>query len=189
MEAGAAGGVQQPPKRVPGIGEDAPEGLVRAAQGEDLNGAEERSALSYLLGATKRPSARVPIDFWTEQGMVQMYVVLKAVDGRRLEQIDAENRRGDGPFAKLDKTGFNVGVLMEAIERFENTDGSAQVKLTDEEFVGGIPGGPAIALETRFKYQPGLLDSLVEKVNELSAFTQDRVGGAQRVLVDAAGNS
>lgn len=191
MDVGTAGTrtADEAPARTPGVEDEAPEGVHRAAAGQEVSGREERDALEWFLGATKRPGARVPVTFWTPEGDRRMFCVLRAVDGRRMDQLDTENRMGDGPFAKLDTMGFNVAVLLEAIEAFTTEDGSYSIRPTDEAFIGAMPGGASVALEQRFKYQPGILDSLVEKVRELSAYNSDRVGGAQRVLVDAAGNS
>lgn len=184
------------PDRAPGEAEQpedpalagAPEGVREAAEGGKLTDAEEHGALHWLLGPTTRPKARVPVTLATEAGDKRLIIGLVALDGRRIQQLDDENRKGDGPFAKLDTVSFNVALACEAIAYFEDETGQ-QIKPDSEEFIGGMPGGLSAAMELRFKYAPGILETLGERVRELSAYSPDRVGQAQRVLVDVAGNS
>jgi hypothetical protein len=185
-------GSTPPPARTPGVDDDAPEGVHRAAAGGSVTDAEEYGALDWYLGATQRPVAEVPFQFWTPKGEKKMTVKLRALDGARIQQIDTEHRNGSGPFATLDKVGFAAQLFAESAELLYDEKGNS-IDLTSEEgrarYVGGAPGGMKTAVQLRFKYQEGILESLGDRVQDLSGYSTDRVGAAQRVLVDTAGNS
>lgn len=176
------------PPRTPGVEEEAPEGVHRAAADQPVSDAEEYDALDWFLGATQRPTATVPVQLWTPKGDVEMTWKIRAVDGARIQQIDDEHRTGSGPFAKLDKIGFAAQLVSESAVEIWGAKGK-RVKVDSEEFIGAAPGGLASAVRLRFKNQEGLLESLGDRVQELSGYSADRVGAAQRVLVDTAGNS
>lgn len=162
---------------------DAPPEIRAVAAGQEINtGAEEKAALDWFLGATKPLEYSVPVDFETPAGMKKLIFNLRQVDSGRLEEIDEENRKGDGPFSKLDVQAFNVAAIVEATLSVTDETGN-EVKLTDERFLGGIPS-PDLALRTRFKYQGGLLEHVVDRIREKAGFSSDRVGAASRSLVE-----
>jgi hypothetical protein len=171
-----------------GLPEDAPDAVASLANGGKVDSEGERSALDYFLGKTYRPEYTVPVEFETPDGMKTLTFRLWALDDRELQRIDAKHRKdADSPFAKLDSTGFNAELVSKATKYI--TDGSGRRVAADSaEFVGEIPD-PVAAMELRFKYQPGLLDGLSEEIRKLSAYSRDRIGSAQRALVDAAGGS
>lgn len=188
----AAAGTQNQPtsaaeREALGLPEETPGSVVRAATGEKVDAKGEESALDFFLGATYRPEYTVKVEFETSAGMRPLTFRLWALDDRELQRIDAAHRKdADSPFAKLDATGFNAEMVSKATKYI--TDGARRIAPDSEEFVGQIPD-PVAAMELRFKYQPGLLEGLAEEIRKLSGYSRDRVGSAQRALVDAAGNS
>lgn len=164
----------------------APEGLDQAARGVPIGEDAEHDVLSFLLGKTHRPEADVKVEFETPEGLLPMTFRIRALDERTMDKIDAANRAGDGPFSKLDRGGFNAGVIAEALVHVEA--GGRTVKPDSEEFRGSAVN-TQVAIEGRFRYQPGILEQVVEEVRKLSAYNPERVGTAQRVVKAAAGNS
>lgn len=175
------------PPPAPELPEDVPPALRTAAQNGEIDGQGETDALDYLLGATKRPEYTLTFQYETPAGRLERLIFrFRGMDARRIEEIDVENRQGDGPFAKLDQTGFNAQVAHEAVFAILNPKTNREV--TAEEFIGDAPT-PQLGWEMRFKYQPGILDGLVAQIREKAGFNADRVGNASRALVEAAGNS
>lgn len=179
MEAGTA------PANTPAAEDDGPgaAAIQRAASGAELTGAEERSALDWLLGATVAMEYDVTVQYDTPDGLKPLIFHFRQLDGARIDEIDAEHRRGDGPFAKLDVQAFNAALVAEATVFFTDPSG----KRTDprsEEFRGGVPS-PALAVQARFKKQSGLLEGVAGAIREASAYGPDRIGTAQRALVEA----
>lgn len=183
MEAATAAPKQSPPEQAPAV----PESVTRAAAGEKVKGKDERSALDWLLGATTALEYEVTVQYDTPAGTRPLTFRLRQVDASTFDRIDKANRLGDGPFAKLDVATFNAELLSEATVSIKDGSGRT-VDPRGQEWLGGAPS-PALAMALRFKYQPGLLDALVEEVRKISAYSPDRVGTAQRVLVDAVGGS
>lgn len=157
--------------------------LSAAASGEKIDGAAEKSALDYLLGPTVALEYDVKVDYETEQGTMPLTFRFKQLDPSTFERIDTENRKGDGPFAKLDVSGFNVDLVTEATLFIMDASGR-QVDIRSQDFLGGIPS-PAMAMSIRFKNQGGLLDGIVDEVRRVSGYSADRVGTAQRAVVQA----
>lgn len=163
-----------------GLPADAPASVRDVADGRKTE--DERGALDWFLGSTRRLEYDVPVQFDTPEGMKTLIFHLRQVDGDRLQALEDENRQGDGPFAKLDVMGFNAAIVCEATAFVTDASGR-QVELSSQEFTGGVPS-PVLALQTRFKTQPGILDGLAERIRAKAAFGGDRVGSAQRSLVE-----
>jgi hypothetical protein len=180
MTTQVAGGSSQKSDTEPEPG--LPDPIRKAAEGGSLDAREERDALDWLLGATKPLEYTVPVQYDTPDGQREIRFRIRQLDGSTIEAIDAANRKGDGPFAKLDVQGFNAELATEATLWLE-TD-TRKVEIRSDEFMGGMPA-PALAMALRFKYQPGILEGLAEKIREASAYSNDRIGNAQRVLVEA----
>lgn len=154
--------------------------LERVARGQDLTAQEEHEALEFLLGATTALEYEVPVTLETDRGPRPLRARIRQVDDTVFQRADEANRAGDGPFGgKLNVTGFNAAVLEKALIALNDQP------VDTERFVGGHPKGLQGAITLRFKNQPGLLDTLVDRVREVSGYKQDRVGKAQRVLVEA----
>lgn len=183
MDAGTK--QQQPGSDLP---DGAPESLQDAANGKAVDAQGESDALEFLLGATFRPQYNCRVEFETPAGMRSLTFRLWALDDRELQRIDAAHRKdADSPFAKIDSTGFNAEVVSKATRWIQDGSGR-KVEPDSREFVGEAID-PVLAMEVRFKYQPGLLEGLAEEIRKLSAYSRDRIGTASRVLVDAAGGS
>lgn len=161
---------------------DAPREVRQAALGKELDPADESSALDWFLGATQRLEYDVPVQWETPKGMKTLIFHLRQVDGDRLQELDEENRTGDGPFAKLDTMGFNAAAAAEAT-LYLSDDTGRKVPVDSQEFLGGVPS-PATAMRARFKTQPGILETLAERIRAKAGYSADRVGGAQRALVE-----
>lgn len=162
--------------------------IERAAAGdESLTGKDERDALDFLLGATRALEYNVTVQYDTPDGLKPLIFHIQQLDAARIDTIDAENRVGDGPFAKLNVREFNAALVTEATVYLQ-TPGGRRIMVPSEEFLGGAPSGP-MAMGLRFKYQPGILEGMAEVIRGVSAYSPDRVGSAQRVLVEAGKDS
>lgn len=185
-EQGQEQGLEQPQTaeqaRVAALPADAPPEVRKAAAGKTLDVEEEQGALDWFLGPTRRLEYDVTVQWETPRGMRPLTFHMHQVDGDRLQEIDEANRQGDGPFSKLDTQGFNAEAVVEACMYFTDQTGR-KVKPTEEAFTGGMPN-PVLAMRTRFKTQPGILEHLAERIREKAAFSADRVGGAQRSVVE-----
>lgn len=186
MEAGTS--QDQQPGSAPGGLTGAPPELERAAAGRVPSEDGERSVLDYLLGKTHRPESFVTVKLDTQDGLKDMRVYIRALHERKFEELDAANRDGDGPFSKLNRAAFDAAVVAEALIKLEDPESGSSVTADSPEFLGGVPSIP-LAVEGRFRYQPGLIGQLAERVREISGYAPERVGTAQRVIKAAAGNS
>lgn len=160
-----------------------PPELDAAASGEQITGAEEMSGLDWLLGATTALEYDVPVDYDTPHGMTQLTFRIRQLDPGVIDTIDAEHRKGDGPFSKLDVPAFNAALVEKGTLYIADATG----KKTDprsEQFRGQIPS-PAIAMGLRFKNQGGLLEGVADQIRRVSGYSNDRVGTAQRAVVEA----
>jgi hypothetical protein len=162
--------------------------VEKAARGEELTDAEEKGALAYLLGPTKAVTYKAPVAIETQDGEKTLYVHFAQQDGAKIIALDTEHRTGEGPFARLNVPEFNIALVQEALTHLTDTTG-ARVNLKSPEFIGGHPEGLAGALRLRFKVQRGIFNDLAAEIQRVSGYGGDRVGTAQRSLVDAAGNS
>lgn len=160
-----------------------PEELRNAAAGEQLTAGEEKDALDFLLGPTPRLSYHVTVQYMTQDGLKPLTFHFLPQDPSKFEELDAANRKGDGPFAKLDSYGYVVDVIVEATTHISGASGR-KVDIRSAEFLGGVPA-PHLALMTRFRGQGGLLESVVEEIRKVSGYNADRVGTAQRSMVEA----
>lgn len=171
---------QQPQAVLP---PDAPTAVVDGANGREPEASDERDALDWFLGATVALEYDVPVKYETPGGMTTLTFHLKQLDGDRIEEVDVENRSGDGPFGRLDTLSFNAQLVAEATVYIQSESGR-KVEPMASEFLGGIPS-PVLAMKLRFKKQPYLLEHLADRIREKAGFSPDRVGSAQRSLVDA----
>jgi hypothetical protein len=181
-----------PDKGAPGVPEDAPDALHRAAGGDsaaaDLNGHEERSALDWLLGATQAPEFDVNLEYDTPDGLKPIVFHLKGLDDKKIEEVEERNRTGEGPFAKLNVGAFNAELTAEALMYVLDPKTGRKIDPGSTEFRGDIPS-IALALEGRFRYQPGLLEGVAERIREKAGYARGRVGTAKRAVTAAVGGS
>jgi hypothetical protein len=165
-----------------------PEALEQAAQGHKLDRDDEKSVLDYLVGATHRPESYVDVQLDTKGGRKRLRVHLRSLDERKMDEIDRAHRTGDPPFQQLDMAAFNAAMVAEACTAFEDPETGGRVNPNTPDFIGQAPN-LEVAMEARFRFQPGLLSSLAEEVRRLSAYSPDRVGSSQRMIQTAVGNS
>lgn len=161
-----------------------PDALVKAQAGEMLTNGEEKTGLDWFLGQTHRLAYWIDLQFETPDGMRPIRFHFHALDPSKFDELDASNRRGDGPFAKLDQYLFAVDVLVEAATHVSDVEDKRLVEIRSQEFMGGIPS-PQLAMITRFKGQGGLVESMVEEIRKVSGYNQERIGSAHRSVVEA----
>lgn len=182
-------------------GEDEP-GLAEvkaAADGAELDGAEEKSALDFLLGSPTPRRYYVDVDFDTPEGVKKLRWTLKAIDARKIDEIEERNRNEST--GTLDVTTANCQLVAEASVSLSDPDGANEVGVSDPEFLTmrlrrtGEEGlhehrfaSPADAIEARFRTQLGLVAGVASRIREKAGWDPERVGKAQRVLVEASGN-
>jgi hypothetical protein len=171
----------------------APDALAEAARGrvdeDHPDGAGEKDALDFLLGATKPLSFDVPVKYDTDNGRRDVIFHVRQVDGDRILALEKEHRRGDGPFAELDDVAFNAALVAEATIAIIDRKSGREVDPKSEAFVGGAPGGPAMAVKVRFKFQSGLLDGVAGQIRSVSGYNPSRVESANAAIRDAVGSS
>jgi hypothetical protein len=173
-----------------GLPDGAPDALLAAARDEEVNGKGESEALDFLLGRTQPLLFDVPVKYDTPTGQKKIVFVVRQVDGERLLELEKEHRKGDGPFAELNDVAFNAAVVSEACVVIEDPSvEGAEIDPKTEQFIGNAPGGPAMAMQLRFKYQAGLLDGVAGQIRSVSGYNPTRVESANRSIRDAAGNS
>lgn len=194
MEAGAAkvGSPQREPSE--DLPPDAPDGLRAAANGEDaakkVSGAEEHSAVAFLLGQQRAPKYKVPVQFDTDVGTLTLQWTIRALDGKtidRIERANTDDSKGPLDPDAVDDLRANAELVAEATVQIEDATG-AVTKVNDPDFLNGLVSG-ADALMARFHWQSGLLTGMASQVRRASGWAPDRIGEATRVMVDAAGNS
>lgn len=171
-----------------GLPQGAPEEVAGArVPGVKMTASEERSALDWLLGPTVALEFDVPIDYETPVGLQKLTFRIRQMDPQRIDQIDAANRRGDGPFARLDAPSFQADLVSEATVYI--TDGSGRrFDPRGDAWMGGAPS-PSLAMALRFRFQGGLLEALVDQVRAISGYSGDRVGTATRAMVEVGKDS
>ena len=163
---------------------------VRGATSPDqMTGKQEKSAIAWLLGPVAPLPYHVDVKYDTPEGLKLLRFHMTQLDAAELEVIEKRNRSGDGPFAELNTRVYNAQVVTAATRYIEDPNAEdSRMEFTDPAFRMGIPD-PAIAVEKRFAFQPGILRGLVAEIREMAGNSEDRIGTAQRALVDAAGNS
>lgn len=187
-----SGSPQEPAKRSDVLPDDAPEAVRQAADGEaeKVKVGGEKTALDWLLGATRPVEYDVPVKFDTPEGPKELVFHIRQLDGKTIIDTEDEHRKGTGPFAELDDIAFNADLVAKATLHFTDPSGR-KIDPRSAEFLGENPFGPAIAMEARFRFQPGLLDGVAGEIRKVSGYAPDRVGAAERstdrVLGEALG--
>lgn len=180
--------------REAGNGETGRENLEHAAQGADLNGAEEKSALDWLLGDPVPLEHTIPVDFETPRGMVKLTFLSKRIDPKRIDTIEAENLMASG---RVDRLTADIQIVAESC--YAVTDASGEVKqLNSDSFrtmnvrnpSGNIEelklASKAMALEKRFVGQEGVLTLVAAEIRRLAGYDTSRLGQSQRRLVEGS---
>lgn len=178
-------------------GEHEPGELAVEAYARDHEGLtedDERDALDFLLAPKPPRQYAVPVDYDTESGVRPLKFIITGLDGRRIDAIEQANR--SATTGVLDQITADCQIVAEAAVGIEGRPGH-RVALDSEEYLtirrpGKEPvklASPADALEARFKTQLGLISGVAREVRRISGYDPQRVGIAQRRLVEAAGNS
>lgn len=171
----------------------APASVHRAAGDEKLSPTDERDAIYWLLQPARATHWRSRVLYQTPEGERPVWWYLKSLDPGKIEAIERRNQEGDGPFARLNAPAANAEIVDAATEKIEDCASGRSIDIEDER-IRTTPTGEMIAsrseaLRLRFHFQGGLLAYLAEEVRRLSGFSADRVGAAERVLVETVGNS
>lgn len=197
-------GVGEPPTKDPrdranGLDAAAPQSVVDVARGHKVDGAGERSAVRHLLGQQRAPKYKVRVDFATDDGDVRLWFYVKSLGSKRIDQI--ENAHTDKTKVtatgepESDQLAINAEIVADATMTISDDEPGtpayetgAKTKPDDREFLSGMVTAAA-ALQARFHWQEGLLTGVAREVRRISGWAPDRVGQAERVLVDVAGGS
>lgn len=182
--------------RVASGGDPGAEMVNHAAQGATLDSVEEKSALDWLLGDPKPIIYNVPVQYETPAGMVPMTFVLRQIDARKIDAI--EQKHVNQATGVLNQFDANVELIAEATLFITDPSGK-QMKLDSEEFrrakrrdpttgeiVPFVLASGTLALERKFRMQLGLLNGVGVQIRRVAGFDTERVGKAQRRLVDAS---
>lgn len=168
---------------------------------EELTEENERDALDYLLAPKPPRLYGVTVQYDTEDGLRPLTFVIRGMDGRRLDAI--EQAHVSEATGLIDRISADCHLVAEGTVWLEVAGSDRQVKLDSAEFLTirrpreGHPetmeehrlSAPPDALEARFKTQLGLLSGVSRELRRISGYDPERVGVAQRRLVDAVGNS
>lgn len=171
----------------------APPSVHRAAGNEKLDPTDERDAIYWLLQPARATHWRCRVLYQTPEGERPVWWYLKSLDPGKIESIERRNMDGEGPFARVNSVMANPEIVDAATEKIEDCATGRSINIEDER-IRTTPEGEMIAsrseaLRLRFHFQGGLLAYLAEEIRRLSGFSADRVGAAERVLVEMVGNS
>lgn len=174
---------------------DAPAAVRDLARGHKVDPSGERSAVKYLLGQQKAPRYKVPVEFATDDGDVRLWFFIKSLDSKRIDQIEKAHSDQAKVMGDVDELAVNAELVADATISISDGEpgtpayeSGAVTNPMDDTFRNGLPSG-ADALQARFHWQEGLLAGLSTQVRRISGWAPDRVGQAERVLVDVAGGS
>jgi hypothetical protein len=167
---------------------------------EELTDENERDALDFLLAPKPARLYDVKVTYETEDGPRPMVFVIRGHDGRKIDDIETSNR--SEVTGRFDQITADCQLVAAATAFIEGRPGH-RVELTSSEFLTvrvpnpDRPGetmehtfaSPADAIEARFRTQLGLVSGIAQQIRRVSGYDPQRVGMANRRLVNAAGNS
>lgn len=188
-----------PRDRAAGVDPAAPAAVLDVARGHETTPAGERSAVGFLLGQQKAPRYKIRVDFATDDGDVKLWFFVHSLDSKLLTRLERngtdETKVTATGMPEVDNEAISAAVVAEATISISDGepgtsgyDVGAKVKPTDAAFMAGNVSA-ALALQQRFHWQEGLLSGIASQVRRISGWAPDRVGQAERVLVDTAGGS
>lgn len=178
-----------------GGGDTGREMIAHAAQGATLSASEEKSGLDWMLGGPVQMEHTIPVDYETPDGMRKVTFVTKMIDARVIDEI--QQRHVNDATGKLDKLSADIEVVAAATKYITDST-ERRIELTSDEYltvqrrdprgelVAHKLASPHLALEYRFKGQEGLFGGVALKIQQVCGYNPERVGSAQRRLVDAA---
>jgi hypothetical protein len=172
-----------------GLSPGAPSAVRDAAAGGELSAEGNRSAVAWLMQPQRPAKFRVKTQFETEDGTKDLTFRIRQVDSKDIDAI--EKRNINETSGRLNRVVANAEIV--ALACFELVDDTgATVDPTADEFRTTPDGkklpSKAVAFEQRFFYQEGILGQVADEVRRICGWSPDRVGTAQRELVEAAGN-
>lgn len=167
-----------------GLPPDAPEAVREAAAGGDLSATSDRDAVDWLLQPRRPQRFRVKTTIETDEGTQPITFVIHQLDSKRIDEV--ERRNLDEKTGRIDQVKANAELVAEACDHLEGALGH-KIDPKSEEFRAGLPS-PALAFEQRFHWEAGVLAGVAGEVRRVAGWSPDRVGTAQRVLVETAGN-
>jgi hypothetical protein len=175
--------------------QDGVNAVAAAAEGNDgIPKESEIDGLDFLLGAPQVIVAETTVRIVLPNGGTQTLVfVIKQMDGRKLDRIEADNTHNGRP----DMITINSEVCAAAVLAIISPNGKTIAPQTDERWLNfkvledgevierRLPSR-ALAFEKRFRTQSGLLGGVADQVRKLSGFEFSAVGEAKpRVLSGA----
>lgn len=166
-----------------GVTAGEPTAIAAAQNDEIVSDEDEWGALDFLLGATQALRFSLPVQYDTPRGRQEITLEIQQLDPTKMEQIDNENRQGDSALGRLNRAGFNAGLCAAGVLSITDKTGRT-VSTHSAEWFGGIPS-PEAAMAARFRFQGGILDMVADQIQAISGYSADRVGTAQRRLVEA----
>lgn len=161
----------------------------------DVEAGTEQTALDFLLRPPRRLTYITPVKIATEGGDVDVRFVLQSLPGRLLREIERRNTKNEemGPLAEMDDQRVAAETVAASLTEIRDPATGASLSPRDKRFMVNARGealvDPADALQARFEFQTGILSSLASEVRRISGWSSDRVGTAQRLMVDAVGSS
>lgn len=161
----------------------------------EVSGETERTALDFLLSPPKRLEYKVPVSIDTEGGEKTLDLIVRSLPGQQLRDIERRNSKDGtlGPLAELDDQRIAAETVSAALVRIEDPRSGGTLDPRDPRFMQNSRGekiiDPVTALAARFEFQSGILSNVASEVRRISGYSSDRVGTAQRVMVDAVGSS
>lgn len=192
MAAGQTPGAGQASAAKPPEGDEhAPEAVTEAAQSPDaakrLTENEEQEALDFLLGASGPLPFKLPVTIYTDRGDRKIGWTIRQLDGKRILALEDEHT--DDQTGKVDDLALNAAIVAEATIFPDVASEKFRTPPPVDGRTFAPDAAPTDALLRIFRFQSGLLTGIAAQVRSISGWSVDRVGSAQRVLVDAAGNS
>lgn len=200
VEGSPASEVDQDPRfaaaREASGGDYGREMLEHAAQGAQLDDAEERAGLEWLLGSPQPYVHEIPVDYETPDGMAKLTFVARTIDTRRIDKLE-QSFVSDAARGRVDQISLDLAVVAEAVTEIVDSHGN-RVDVTSEkfrtvqrrnergEFEPHVLAATTDALEFRFKHQLGLMAGISQEIRRAAGFDPQRVGKAQRRLVEGS---
>lgn len=174
---------------------DAPQGAVDVARGHKADGKSERSVVAFLLGQQRAPRYGVRVEFATDEGDMPLWFLISSLDSKRIDDIEKAHTDRNSVMGEVDDLTINAEIVADATVAIGSVDPKSsewadceKTIPTSEDFLHGNASA-AEALKQRFHWQGGLLTGVATQVRRISGWAPDRVGQAERVLVDVAGGS
>lgn len=162
---------------------------IADASPEDLkgtleSGSTEHDAAYWLLQPQVAPVYEADVKFETPSGTRTLVFTMQALAGTAIDEIERKFYNADP--MKIDDMGMACSLVATALKSVKDKDTGSVVDLQ-----ALVPTGYTLAdaLKNRFTFQSGVMVSLANIARDISGWGPDRVGRANRVLVDLSGNS